>query len=127
MKKLVLQAFFDEQWQNIALLEFDEEIWLAPIYDFAPMRADPAETILRSTRWNAKLEIGTEYLFLDIIQQLNEWVDEDFLLTELKQLAHQLVNLKSRLEKRGVPQQILNHPALGFDYLNDKLQRWGLI
>lgn len=117
----------DNHGRNTAFLRNEHKIMLAPIYDFAPMRADPAETILRSTRWNSTLEVGTEYHFLKIIESLNEWIDEQFLFDELQNLSTQLINLKSRLAKRGVPESILAHPALAFDYLPEKLQRWGLI
>ena len=45
----------------------------------------------------------------------------------LKTLAHQLTGLKQRLIDKGVPQQIINMPVLGFDYIEDKLQRWALL
>lgn len=45
---------------------------------------------------------------------------------ELKALGAQLTGLKERLSARGVPQALLASKALGFDYLDDKLKRWGL-
>lgn len=37
-----------------------KKIWLAPIYDFARMRADP-EGIIHSTTWSCKGELPQEF------------------------------------------------------------------
>lgn len=47
----------DNHGRNTAFLRGDGWIRLAPIYDFAPMKADP-EGIARTTKWEAPLEIG---------------------------------------------------------------------
>lgn len=38
-------------------------------------------------------------------------------MQELRRLAGSLVDLKSRLVQRNLPQSILDFPAIGFDYL----------
>ncbi|MEI7189516.1 hypothetical protein [Dickeya dianthicola] len=48
-------------------------------------------------------------------------------MAKLQQTATQLVGLKARLQARGVPESILTMPSIGFDYLPEKLQRWGLL
>lgn len=116
----------DNHGRNTAFLRDEKGIYLAPIYDFAPMRADP-EGIIRSTTWEKTLELGGEYQFEQIIEKLAKWVEPDRLWQELHQLALNLTDLKNRLAQRGVPESILNYPAIGFDYLPEKLQRWGLL
>ncbi len=45
----------------------------------------------------------------------------------LKSLANNLVGLKQRLIDKGVPKQIMEMPALSFDYVEAKLERWELL
>ena len=120
----------DNHGRNMAFLRDDNKIRLAPIYDFAPMRADP-EVIIRTTRWsssgNSPQELGGEYDFQQIAESLRHWVQPDDLLAELSTLASQVVDLGLRLAERGVPKSILHHPAIGFQYLPQKLKKWGLI
>ena len=107
----------------------ENSIWLAPVYDFAPMKADP-EGIPRSIKWSRvpqKLESGGEYRFDLIAQSLADLIEPDELMTELKVTALQLVGLKERLQARGVGNLILNYPSIGFDALPNKLQRWKLL
>ena len=116
----------DNHGRNTAFLRGDGWIRLAPIYDFAPMKADP-EGIARTTKWEAPLEIGGEYDFQGITEALADLVPAQELLTELKRTAQQCLGLKQRLIARGVPQRIIDMPAIGFAYLEDKLTRWGLV
>lgn len=102
------------------------KIILAPIYDFAPMKADP-DGIPRSMKWSRELEIGGEYNFQGIAQALSDLVPEDLLLAKLRETSGQLIDLKTRLIERGVPMQIITMPAIGFDYIAEKLSRWRLI
>lgn len=120
----------DNHGRNIAFLRNEKKIWLAPIYDFAPMRADP-EGIIRTITWsknhNPPTELAGEYHFEQMAEHLSDLVNPEMLLNQLKTLANDLANLKSRLEKRGVPNSILSFPSIGFDYLPEKLKRWGLL
>lgn len=47
----------DNHGRNTALIKRLEGIWLSPIYDFAPMKADP-EGIVRVTQWGSPYEEG---------------------------------------------------------------------
>ncbi|WP_228064852.1 HipA domain-containing protein [Muribacter muris] len=120
----------DNHGRNSAFLRNARQISLAPIFDFAPMKADP-EGIPRSITWSSKtsppLELGGEYRFDLIVQRLADLCPPDRLLDELRQTAEQLIGLKARLLERGTPESILNFPAIGFDYLPDKLSRWKLL
>lgn len=116
----------DNHGRNTAFLRGSGSLKLAPIYDFAPMKADP-EGIARTTTWGKPLENGGEYDFPAIVQIFDDMVDSALLLSQLQQTAQQLLDLKTRLQQRGVPLSILNMPVLGYDYLADKFQRWGLL
>ncbi|WP_251767464.1 HipA domain-containing protein [Shewanella indica] len=116
----------DNHGRNTAFLKGDGWIKLAPIYDFAPMKADP-EGVARTTKWQAPLEVGGEYDFQGIADSLADLVPAQELMAALKLTARQCLNLKQRLIARGVPERIIDMPAIGFTYIEDKLTRWGLV
>ncbi|WP_253383604.1 type II toxin-antitoxin system HipA family toxin [unidentified bacterial endosymbiont] len=116
----------DNHGRNTAFIKGDNQIMLSPIYDFAPMKADP-EGIPRTTKWSVDCESGGDYNFINIAQALAEWVPPARLLDALRKTAAGLVDVPERLSARGVPAQILEMPAIGFKYVPDKLARWGLL
>jgi serine/threonine-protein kinase HipA len=116
----------DNHGRNTSFIKDSFSIQLAPIYDFAPMKADP-EGIPRTTKWAQKLEVGGEYNYEAITAALADLVPEDELMQALKTTAKQLVGLKERLQNRGVPRQIIEMPSIGFDYIPEKLKKWGLL
>lgn len=116
----------DNHGRNTAFLKGDGWIKFAPIYDFAPMKADP-EGVARTTKWQAPLEVGGEYDFQGIADSLADLVPAQELMAALKLTARQCLNLKQRLIARGVPERIIDMPAIGFTYIEDKLTRWGLV
>lgn len=116
----------DNHGRNTSFLKGENCIKLAPIYDFAPMKADP-EGITRTTKWNRSLEMGGEYDFHKIAETLADLLPPETLISALRITANQLLGLKERLYNRGVPEQILKMPGLSFDYIDQKLKRWGLL
>lgn len=116
----------DNHGRNTSFLKKSGHVFLAPIYDFAPMKADP-EHIIRSTTWGSPYEEGGEYRWAQITQKLEPWCDPDLSLNTLKALANKLVGLKQRLINKGVPPQIIEIPALSLDYVEAKLKRWELL
>lgn len=129
VKRDLLNSIFgntDNHGRNTSFILFENEIKLSPIYDFAPMKADP-EGIVRVTKWGADCEIGGEFDFIKIAKKLHDLVDEDRLLHELKKTGEKLEGLYDRLKSRGVPDSILDMPGLSFSYADDKLKRWGLL
>lgn len=129
VKRDLLNILFgnsDNHGRNTSFLKGDGFIKLAPIYDFAPMKADP-EGIPRTTKWQQPLEVGGTYNFIGIAESLSDLVPKDILLDELRGIATKCLNLKQRLAERGAPEQILNMPAIGLDYLSDKLTKWGVL
>ncbi|WP_111894494.1 type II toxin-antitoxin system HipA family toxin [Acinetobacter sp. MB5] len=116
----------DNHGRNTSFLKKSGHIFLSPIYDFAPMKADP-EHVIRSTTWGSPYEEGGEYRWDKIAQRLTPWCDPDLSLNTLKSLAIKLVGLKQRLINRGVPEQIVEMSGLSFDYIEAKLKRWELL
>lgn len=129
VKRDLLNILFgnsDNHGRNTSFIKGDGYIKLAPIYDFAPMKADP-DGIPRTTKWKSPLEVGGEYDFDGIANSLSDLVPKETLLIELKELAKNCLALKERLEERGVPKQILDMPAIGMDFIAIRLTKWGLV
>lgn len=116
----------DNHGRNTSFLKKSGQIFLAPIYDFAPMKADP-EVVTRSTTWGSPYEEGGEYRWDDITQNLAHWCEPHISLNTLKTLAQQLIGLKQQLINKGVPQTIIDMPVLGYDFIEAKLTRWELL
>lgn len=116
----------DNHGRNTALLKRPEGIWFAPVYDFAPMKADP-EGVTRTTQWGAPLEIGGEYDWPAIAESLVDVVSPEHVMEELRTLAARLEGVDERLAGRGVPARILDMPAVGLRTINTRLNRWGLL
>ena len=132
VKRDILNIAFgnsDNHGRNTAFLRDENNIWLSPIYDFAPMKAD-TEGIARSMIWqnaNGQLELGGDYDFAMICDSLADIIEPNVVLNKLKHVAEQLTDLPVRLQQRGVSEKILKHPAIGFTYLPKRLKNWGLL
>ena len=116
----------DNHGRNTALIKRPQGIWLSPIYDFAPMKADP-EGVTRTTTWGSPYEEAGRFDWHAIAMALSDLVEPERVISELKQLAVQLVDLRERLAARGVPELLLAKPTFGFDFLNEKLRNWQLV
>ncbi|GHE20588.1 type II toxin-antitoxin system HipA family toxin [Halomonas urumqiensis] len=116
----------DNHGRNTALIKRPEGIWLAPVYDFAPMKADP-EGVTRTTRWGAPFEVGGDYDWQAIAEALSTHAAPDRIMQALRQLASELAGLSGRLRQRGVPERILGMPSVGLASLDARLSRWALI
>ena len=116
----------DNHGRNTSFLKQSGKISLAPIYDFFLLLVDP-EVVTRSTTWGSPYEEGGEYRWEQITQKLAHLCDPNLSLSTLKCLASHLVGLKQRLIDKGVPKQIMEIPALSFDYVEAKLERWELL
>ncbi|WP_421847767.1 type II toxin-antitoxin system HipA family toxin [Marinomonas sp.] len=114
----------DNHGRNTALLKKPNDIWLSPIYDFAPMKVDP-EGVTRTTKWGSPFEEGGEYRWQAITEELGNLCPCETSLSALKQTASKLVGLRQRLEARGVPERILE--VIQVKWLEAKLTRWGLL
>lgn len=116
----------DNHGRNTAFLRYKNEIKLAPIYDFAPMKADP-DGIVRTIKWQTPLELGGEFDFEQICQSLDTYIEPTQLHQALQETAEQLIDLKTRLKKRGVPKDILEHPSIHFASLATNLKKWKVL
>lgn len=129
LKRDLLNLMFgntDNHGRNSAVLKKGNKVSLAPIYDFAPMKADP-ETIPRTANWGNTFERGGDVLWSELCDSLADFGRPDYFKSELSHLADKLSGLTARLRTRGVPEQILTMPAMGFDYIEQRLNRWGLL
>lgn len=115
----------DNHGRNAALLKRPEGIWHSPVFDFAPMKADP-EGVTRTTRWGSPFEEGGEFDWHAISEALADLASPARMLDELMATAARLVGLGDRLRDRGVPERILTMPAVGLPALDERLARWGL-
>lgn len=116
----------DNHGRNIALIKRSNDVWLSPIYDFAPMKADP-EGITRTMKWGVPYEQGGQFDWHSIAQQLSDLVEPEQLIAELRVLCRELIGLKSRLVARGAPASLVSRPTLGLTYLDATLKRWELL
>lgn len=116
----------DNHGRNISFIKHNGVVTYAPIYDFAPMRADP-EVITRLFKWGAPYEVGASINYPVIAQQLKQYVAPEKLMAQLNAIATKLLNLPEQLEIAGCPEQILQMPIMGFHYLEQRLTSMGLL
>jgi serine/threonine-protein kinase HipA len=116
----------DNHGRNSAVLKSAQQTYLSPVYDFAPMKADP-EGIIRSTKWGLPFEEGGNFNWIAIASELNDLVPAEKLIVSLRQLASGIIGLGDRLRQRGVSERIMRMPTFGFDDLSERLKRWQLL
>ncbi len=124
VKRDLLNIIFgnsDNHGRNISLIRDHERIDLAPIYDFAPMKADP-QGVVRTITWARSIEVGGNLNFRKMAEVLDDLVSADRLLEEVIVLAESLLTVRYSLEERGVPSSIINFPSIGLNYSSQKLQ-----
>lgn len=115
----------DNHGRNISFLKFDGDIQFAPIYDFAPMKADP-EMVTRLFKWGDDFESGGQVRFDHITKALHDFGEPEELLAFLSDVGQRLVGVPELLKHYGCPDSILEFPAIGFGHLAEKLQRFGV-
>ncbi|WP_105213115.1 HipA domain-containing protein [Pseudoalteromonas sp. T1lg22] len=115
----------DNHGRNISFLKFAGDICFAPIYDFAPMKADP-EMVTRLFKWERGCERMGVVNFVQVANELKDFCDPAELISFLKQLAIKLTELPILLAQLGCPQEILDFPAIGFANLESKLADMGV-
>ena len=115
----------DNHGRNMSFLKFDGKVCFAPIYDFAPMKADP-EQVTRLFKWGQGAELAGEVNFERVAAGLADLIAPDTLLPALRTMAQQLLQVPELLNQHGCPDEILHFPAIGFAHLPDKLHRMKL-
>lgn len=129
LKRDLLNVVFgntDNHGRNSGVLKTDKTTSLAPIFDFAPMKADP-EQIIRTTTWSNQLERGGQIDWLKLCESLAVYGDTERFKYELIAFAKKLEGLEDVLDGFGVPASIIDFPALALANTKDKFKRWGLV
>ena len=114
----------DNHGRNTAIIRSDAQLRLAPIYDLAPMVMD-AEGITRTTKWASPVERGGEVDWLAACQLLAPLVDPQQAFERLRQDALGLMALPDLLV--GLPDAVMNHPAIALKNLEQRMKGWGLL
>ncbi|EGN75888.1 HipA-like protein [Idiomarina sp. A28L] len=115
----------DNHGRNMSFLKFEDDIRFAPIYDFAPMKADP-EMVTRLFKWGENCERSGTVRFDQVVEKLEGFGEPQALLAYLQNLAAPLIEIPSLLKKFNCPDEILNFPAIGFDHVQQKLMNYGV-
>jgi len=116
----------DNHGRNSAVLKTPEGVWLAPVYDFAPMVMDP-EGVARSTRWPRPLEGLSGIDWRAVCRAQVHLADPDEVWEALRGLAARLRDLDQRLEALGLADEALDFPSIGLRTINDRRRRWDLL
>jgi serine/threonine-protein kinase HipA len=116
----------DNHGRNISFIKRNGAVMYAPIYDFAPMKADP-EVVTRLFKWGAPYEVGASINYPAIAHQLEQYITPQKLISELSALAVKLLNLPVQLEAAGCPEEIMQMPVMGFNYIEQRLISMGLL
>lgn len=126
VKRDVLNLVFgnsDNHGRNTSVLKSADSVWLAPVYDFAPMKMD-LEGIARSTTWDV-FERGGDVNWPGVLASFGE--HEAMLRTGLAELAARLVDLPKLLRELELPDETLHFPSLGLMQTAERLRKWGLL
>lgn len=116
----------DNHGRNISFIKSEGNIRFAPIYDFAPMKADP-EMVTRLFKWQRGCEQSGEVDFNKVANELADKCDPEELLRFLGILARRMRKLPKQLKKLGCPVEIIDFPAIGFHDTKNKLIKMGVL
>tara|TARA_R100000656_G_scaffold107610_2_gene79742 strand:+ start:324 stop:581 length:258 start_codon:yes stop_codon:yes gene_type:complete len=70
---------------------------------------------------------GGRFDWIKIAHALADVAPPEAIIEELMGLAKKLKGLPERLAERGVSTRLLQLPAIGFDFLDEKLKAWELL
>lgn len=115
----------DNHGRNISFLKLEGDIQFAPIYDFAPMKANP-EIVTRLFKWEKDCERSGQVNFAHVSKELSDFCEPAELINFIKPIAQKLIELPTMLEKLNCPEDILNFPAIGFYNIKNKLKDMGV-
>lgn len=116
----------DNHGRNTAVIRTQDALRLAPIYDLAPMVMD-AEGITRTTKWPATIERAGEVDWREACKALAPLLKPDQAFERLRQDARMLLALPDLLSGAGLPEVVMNHPAITLKKLEQKMKGWALI
>ncbi|KKO15348.1 MULTISPECIES: type II toxin-antitoxin system HipA family toxin [Pseudomonas] len=115
----------DNHGRNTAIIRTRDTVRLAPIYDLAPMVMDQ-EGVTRTTKWPALIERAGEIDWQEACVALAEFIDPDEAYQRLRQEARHLLALPDILSGLGLPEVVMNHPAIALGKLERRMAEWGL-
>ncbi|MGK0148695.1 type II toxin-antitoxin system HipA family toxin [Pseudomonas putida] len=115
----------DNHGRNTAIIRTGDTVRLAPIYDLAPMVMDQ-EGVTRTTKWPALIERAGEIDWQEACVALAEFIDPDEAYQRLRQEARHLLALPDILSGLGLPEVVMNHPAIALGKLERRMAEWGL-
>lgn len=115
----------DNHGRNISFLKLEGDINFAPIYDFAPMKADP-EMVTRLFKWGDQFESRSVVNFKLVAEALDEFITPEHLVNYLEGIANKLIDLPILLEKLNCPEEIIHFPAIGYSDIKNKLTQMGV-
>lgn len=113
----------DNHGRNTSVLKSADRVWLAPVYDFAPMKMDP-EGVTRTSQWG-EFERGGDVDWLKLLPTFGE--HEELVREGLRALAQKLRTLPDLLKTLGLPDETLNFPSIGLTRTEQRLEKWGLL
>ncbi len=113
----------DNHGRNTSLLKRANAVWLAPVYDFAPMKMD-REGISRTTQWR-EFERGGDVDWRGLLPTFED--HEKRVRSGLRALAKRLTALPALLRELDLPRETLEFPGLGLLRTEARLREWGLL
>ncbi|WP_310190611.1 type II toxin-antitoxin system HipA family toxin [Pseudomonas hunanensis] len=116
----------DNHGRNTAIIRTSQTMRLAPIYDLAPMVMD-AEGVTRTTKWAAPIERAGDIDWRAACNTLAALVDPAQAYEQLREDARHLLALPDILSASGLPDAVMNHPAIPLSKLEQKMKDWSLI
>lgn len=116
----------DNHGRNISFIKKENKISFTPIYDFAPMKADP-EIVTRLFKWGEGFERAGKVNFLHIAEQISPMCDPDELIAYLQEIAKRLKNLPMKLLAAGCPERIVYFPSIGLEFLESEFVQMGVM
>lgn len=116
----------DNHGRNMAVIREAGTLRLAPIYDLAPMVLD-AEGVTRTTKWAAGIERAGEIDWRAACASLADLIEPQLAFEQLRQDAIRLLALPDLLSASGLPEAVMNHPAIALRQLEQRMKAWELI
>lgn len=116
----------DNHGRNMAVIRGANSVRLAPIYDLAPMVLD-AEGITRTTKWAPGIERAGDIDWWAACNSLADLITPARAFDRLKQDAARLLALPDLLSAAGLPDAVMNHPAVHLRLLEQRMKEWKLL
>ncbi|CAI3810959.1 hypothetical protein GLGCALEP_06481 [Pseudomonas sp. MM221] len=116
----------DNHGRNMAVIRGANSVRLAPIYDLAPMVLD-AEGITRTTKWAPGIERAGDIDWWAACNSLTDLITPELAFDRLKQDAARLLALPDLLSAAGLPEAVMNHPAVHLRLLEQRMKEWKLL